>query len=211
MLTMEIKAAFVDLTTQLSPENLHSDGEASAETVAARRLAIKRAWAELEERAGRKVSESEVGRWFQEVERWESEQEAIAMSRQAEEFGSHPLLHHYRVDVWGRLNERGKFPAYFVRREPTGCEDDAPWKFRVQSDWSLRIDGRNAQQILCDTLHEAVEAGEALLARVSRESMARAWPEWSQERLLSLLAQLPEPHRSRQMDAGRESESDLEP
>lgn len=62
-LTAEIKAAFVDLACQLSPENLTCDGELSTSEVNRRRARLNREWAELERRAGQKVSEADTFAW----------------------------------------------------------------------------------------------------------------------------------------------------
>jgi hypothetical protein len=57
-LTTEIKAGFVRLVGELSPENLTCDGECSAAEVRSRRSTIMRQWGELERRAGRTVDET---------------------------------------------------------------------------------------------------------------------------------------------------------
>jgi len=62
-LTEKIKAGFADLACQLSPENISCDGECSASEVRRRKASINRQWAELERRAGQKVSESETWGW----------------------------------------------------------------------------------------------------------------------------------------------------
>jgi hypothetical protein len=59
-LTTEIKQEFASLAGQLSPENLHWDGERSASEVRKARAAINLRWRELEAQAGRKVSESDA-------------------------------------------------------------------------------------------------------------------------------------------------------
>ena len=59
-LTPEIKEGFVGLACQLSPENLSCDGEASLSDVRRRRESIMQQWRNLENRAGRKVSENEA-------------------------------------------------------------------------------------------------------------------------------------------------------
>lgn len=56
----ELQEAFLDLTCQLSPENLHCDGEIS-KSEAKRKLArIRNEWRALEKKAGRRVSETEA-------------------------------------------------------------------------------------------------------------------------------------------------------
>lgn len=59
-LTTEIKERFATLAGNLSPENLHWDGERSGSEVRKARAAIMREWRALEAQAGRKVSESEA-------------------------------------------------------------------------------------------------------------------------------------------------------
>lgn len=59
----EIKMWFSRLACDLSPENLTCDGELSRSAVAAKRKQIETAWAYLERKLGRKVSESETYNW----------------------------------------------------------------------------------------------------------------------------------------------------
>lgn len=56
-----IKAKFKALASQLSPENLHMDGEISRSQAAGRKGAIMSQWRKLEVLVGRKVSTSEFG------------------------------------------------------------------------------------------------------------------------------------------------------
>lgn len=56
-----IKAKFEALASQLSPENLHMDGEISKSQAAGRKGAIMSQWRALEKLAGRKVATSEFG------------------------------------------------------------------------------------------------------------------------------------------------------
>lgn len=55
-----LKEQFLQLASQLSPENLTCDGELSRAAVANRRKSLQRQWNALEQRIGRKVTESEV-------------------------------------------------------------------------------------------------------------------------------------------------------
>lgn len=59
-LTEEIKAEFVDLACQLSPENISCDGERSRADIRKATVAIQRRWRGLEARIGRSVGESEA-------------------------------------------------------------------------------------------------------------------------------------------------------
>jgi len=56
----EILKKFVRLACQLSPENLHCDGEISVSQAAIRARQIRREWRILEKKFGRKVTEDEV-------------------------------------------------------------------------------------------------------------------------------------------------------
>jgi len=64
MLTEALKRKFETLSNNLSPENLCCDGELSRAQVRVRYRKLKRQWAALEKKAGRKVSEDEVWDWF---------------------------------------------------------------------------------------------------------------------------------------------------
>ena len=59
-LTEEIRKQFAILACQLSPENLHCDGEISRAEAKRRERALLAKWSELERRVGRPVDEAEV-------------------------------------------------------------------------------------------------------------------------------------------------------
>jgi len=59
----EAKPVFASLMGQLSPENLHCDGEISNEEAHAKYVKLKAAWAALETIIGRKVSDREAWNW----------------------------------------------------------------------------------------------------------------------------------------------------
>jgi hypothetical protein len=56
----EALPVFESIAGQLSPENLHCDGEISNEEARAKEVKLNAAWAALETIVGRKVSEREV-------------------------------------------------------------------------------------------------------------------------------------------------------
>jgi len=56
-----LKSRFMNLAIQLSPENLHMDGEATKSQVAGRKGALMSQWKKLETLAGREVQFSEFG------------------------------------------------------------------------------------------------------------------------------------------------------
>lgn len=60
-LTDEVRKEFAQLASQLSPENLHEDGEISAARAQMKYIRIMKRWRELERMAGRTISESEAG------------------------------------------------------------------------------------------------------------------------------------------------------
>lgn len=59
----EAMGLFVGLVCDMSPENLHQDGEASAADVRYTLRGVQSAWAELESIVGRRVTENEVLDW----------------------------------------------------------------------------------------------------------------------------------------------------
>ncbi len=60
MLTNDIKKKFLRLSCELSPENLHCDGEISNAQAMRKYKKLKLEWAKLERQVGRVVTESEV-------------------------------------------------------------------------------------------------------------------------------------------------------
>lgn len=60
----ELYNEFLDLASQLEPENLTCDGELDAPLVEQRRRRLLRQWRALERKAGRNVTTSEVWAWY---------------------------------------------------------------------------------------------------------------------------------------------------
>lgn len=59
----ELYAEFLDLASQLEPENLTCDGELDATLVEQRRRRLLRKWHVLERKVGRRVTQEEVWQW----------------------------------------------------------------------------------------------------------------------------------------------------
>ena len=53
-------AYFMELSNQLSPENLHCDGEISPEEANEKYIRLMRLWREGERKVGRSVTEKEI-------------------------------------------------------------------------------------------------------------------------------------------------------
>lgn len=60
LLSPELKKQFLNLVCQLSPENLHADGEISHTQAKKKYNSLMREWKRLEAIAGRKVEEFEA-------------------------------------------------------------------------------------------------------------------------------------------------------
>lgn len=69
-LNIETKEKFINLVSELSPENLTCDGELSGSVVREKRRQINSEWKELEIQIGRRVSETEAEKWM--IESWKS-------------------------------------------------------------------------------------------------------------------------------------------
>jgi hypothetical protein len=65
----EVMQKFSHLTSRLSPENLHCDGEISKSQAMVRYRQIMHEWKALEKECGRKVDEDEVWNW--QMAKWE--------------------------------------------------------------------------------------------------------------------------------------------
>ena len=63
-MTKELQQQFLRLACHLSPENVSCDGELSHAEVDKRYKQLNAEWAVLEQKAGRKVDEDEVWKWF---------------------------------------------------------------------------------------------------------------------------------------------------
>jgi hypothetical protein len=64
MLTIEMKREFSRLAGELSPENLHCDGELPLHLVRQKKRKLDAEWVKLEQQVGRKVTEDEVFNWY---------------------------------------------------------------------------------------------------------------------------------------------------
>ena len=70
-LTEEQYEQFLNMSSQLSPENLHCDGEISNAEAGRKYRAIMSKWHKLEKEVGRKVTEDEI--WKRHLEKWNKE------------------------------------------------------------------------------------------------------------------------------------------
>lgn len=60
LLSPELKKAFEQIASELSPENLMCDGEISYSAAMKKKRVLDKMWKDLEAKAGRKVDESEL-------------------------------------------------------------------------------------------------------------------------------------------------------
>lgn len=194
MLTIELKSKFLDLASQLSPENLSCDGELSRAKINARYRKLKGEWSQLEKQVGQQVSEDQVWDWIDEVRAYEQDLRAAAIAATPQ----HPLLKSSNPGVWSREGSNGMSAYYIQNSKYRGTMmlnginllGDTNDGFRLYSEFAHIL--CNKEQIgIYDTLDEAVEVAEAFLKTVTRESFKAARPSYRDENIDRELNRLP--------------------
>lgn len=194
MLTLDLKRQFLNLSGQLSPENLTCDGELSRAQVNAKLKKLKAQWAKLEKAAGRTVTEGETWDWHKEVQEADDLDRRTMMLLQPQ----HELLRHGNPGVWLRDGANGS-SAYYVHNAKhkgpfmfngmdlnAGAED----VFILYSEFAHTID-RKEEIGRYDSLDAAVAAGESYLKGITTDSLRAALPNYRPENLERLLKRLP--------------------
>ena len=164
MQDIAIKSRFVDIAGELSPENLHCDGERPAAEAARIGRLLKKEWAKLEAQIGYQVSEQMVYEDFlPEVRRHERDQEARKMAADPQ----HPKLRHVSAGRWMRVATNSE-AAYNVYSTAEG-------RFIVSFSFvALNAEGDYP------TLDEAVECADNVLRGLTPESILQRFPRWQQ-------------------------------
>lgn len=180
MPTLDQKREFCSLANQLSPENLHCDGEISNAEAGRRKRALDARWRALEEECGESVSEYDTHDWYEEIRRADLRARETEMASQPK----HALLTQANPDVWTRKGVSGS-SAYYVW---------GPSKTRggydVYSEFGRFLNKRELIGNAPD-LNTAVAIGEALLTTVTFASMKAAAPLYRDENIQRELTRLP--------------------
>jgi hypothetical protein len=179
--TIQIKARFVQLACDLSPENLHCDGEISRAAAERKRKEIMKEWRALETAFGGEVSEEDTYKWADEVRRHENAVRAAELATMPQ----HPLVTSKNRGVWTRKGQNGSTAYYIWGPQHSGPEYELFSEFAYQFGTAERI-GR------FPTLDAAVAAGEAFLATVNEEYIRNKYPRTSPESIKRELGRLPE-------------------
>ena len=194
MLTIEQKSKFLNLAGQLSPENLTCDGELPRSQVNAKLKKLKAQWAALEKEVGFSVDEGEVWNWIDEIRIYENAQRDMRIAATP----SHPLLDCKNPGVWSRLGANG-MSAYYIQNDSfrgpvmfNGVDlmGNATNEYRLYSEFA-QVLNRKEQIGTYATLEEAVDAAEAFLKTVTRESYRAARPQYREENIDRELRRLP--------------------
>lgn len=164
MKDIAIKSRFVEISSELSPENLHCDGERPAAEAARIGRLLKKEWAKLEAQIGFPVSEQMIyEKFLPEVRRHERDEEARQMAAEPQ----HPLLKHFSAGRWMRVATNGE-TAYNIYSTAEG-------RFEV----SFSFVALNAKGDY-PTLDEAVECADNVLRGLTPESIRQRFPHWQQ-------------------------------
>lgn len=174
-MNIELKAKFLRLASELSPENLCCDGELRGRALQAKANRLHAEWRALEREAGRSVDEGETWAWVDEVR----QHEARARKARIDALPQHRLLICNNPGTWSRKSTEHQMSsgisAYTIRNESmrdpikfngqTFRASEDP-KFHVNSEFA-HILYRNERVGSYDTLEEAVEAAEKFLMTIT--------------------------------------------
>jgi len=180
-LSIQDKARFVRLASDLSPENLHCDGEISRAAAERKRKAIMVEWRQLEAKAGRKISESDAWDFSDEVRAHQNAERANELAAMP----SNPLVQIKNPGVWTREGKTGSSAYYIWGPQHSGTA------YQLFSEFAYRVVGNREKVGEYATLDEAVAAGEAFLATVTYEAAAARNPLWKPEIIKRELERLP--------------------
>jgi len=184
-LTIQMKARLLQLANDLSPENLHCDGEISHADAMRRKRAIMKEWAQIEHVAGRKISETQACQWADEVSEFHRMERAAMMAA----LPSHPLVESKNPGVWVRKGRDGR-TAYYIWGPPHHGSD-----YKVFSEFAHMF-GRNGMREQISANHQslaaAVAAGEEFLGTVNADFILAKYPQYRPENLKRELERLPE-------------------
>jgi hypothetical protein len=181
-LSIEDKARLVQLSSDLSPENLHCDGEISRAAAERKRKIIMREWRELEAKHGQELDEEDASRFFNEVRRWRETQRTTEMAQ----LPRHPLVASKNPGVYVREGKSGS-AAYYI----WGPGHGSAVEFELFSEFAYKF-GLAERIAKFKTLDLAVEAGEAFLATVGPEMILAKYPRSTPETIKRELERLPE-------------------
>lgn len=151
-------------------------------------------WKSLEKEAGQSVDENEVWNWIDEVREFEKAQRAAHLAT----LPSHPLLETSNPGVWARKGSNG-MNAYYIQNDKhrgpmifNGVDlmANSVDEYRLYSEFSRVLNGREEIGTYA-TLEQAVDAAEAFLQTVTRESYKASRPLYREENIDRELARLP--------------------
>lgn len=182
-LSIQDKARFLQLASDLSPENLHCDGEISRAAAERKRKTIMAEWRKLEAKAGQRIDEDDAYRFSDEVRAWRHQQRAAEMAA----LPQHPLLTMKNPGVWSRAGKSGG-SAYYIWGPPHVSQAD---RYELFSEFSYKFGAREKIGNF-PTLEAAAEAGEAFLKTVSADFILAKYPNYSPEAIKRELGRLPE-------------------
>jgi hypothetical protein len=192
-LSIQDKAAFLDMACQLSPENLFADGERSRTAAMKLRSKINAEWKSLEKKAGVKVSELEAYEFSDEVDAWHQAQRDAEIAKGPQ----NPLVTTGpNAGTWYRKGVDGR-TAYYIWGPKRGG-NYSTGKYEVFSEFSYMFGGREkiGEVVLGTTnetegLNRAVQIGEDFLAGINYETLLAVRPQYLPENLKRELQRMP--------------------
>lgn len=182
MLTIDHKAQFLRLASDLSPENLYADGERTEAQARVVKRKITADWRKLEAEVGQQVTQSDAWAWVDEVRDHRAKQVAKRVAAQPQ----NDLVKSKNPGVWVRDGKNGLSAYYIWGPQHSGT------RYTLFSEFAYRLVGDREKLGEFDSLDEAVAAGEAFLATVTYEAVLKRNPRYRPENIKRELERLPE-------------------
>lgn len=167
---IELKAVFLQLVSDLSPENLSCDGELTNAQVNKRRKQIMTKWRHTERLYGSEVTEDMVWAWAPDVRKWQEAKHQTELAAMLK----HPLLKPIRNGKWIRLtgNPGREWQTAYEVYEENG-------KYRVRTELDIPMHTRDKHnELYFNTLAELVDYTEAFLKTVTEAEIRRLNPKY---------------------------------
>ena len=158
MLTIKDKIAFASLSNQLSPENLHCDGEISAAQARVKYKKLMAQWKALEKKVGHSVNEDETYKWWDEIRAYEEAERLKEIAARP----THPLLESNNPGVWSRKSSSGS-SRYYIQYRP----EYGDVKFKLYCNIARYVGARRELLGEFNSLSECVTAGDAFIESVT--------------------------------------------
>jgi len=206
IIDLETKREFSRLCGELSPENLTCDGELPRKMVRAKARLLEAEWAALERKVGRKVIDTEVYSWYEEIQAADKIEHDARVAAEFTRSGLDPEKFWFNgTGVWGRKGQPSQFDpdrfnhAYTIRNPKRqnegfvikGMKLTGKDVYQLESHIADELGVRFGELGEFPTLEEAIQAGEEFIAPIDADYVRARCPQMNDQAVQRLLRYLP--------------------